>query len=145
MMLLYNSVKIFQALAILLYHAVSDFLLIVFWISEVSFKICYGNIRRILLAWLRRSCPEVFCKKGILRNFLKFTGKDLYKGLFFNKVAGLKLAQVFPVNFAKFLRAPFYTEHLWRLLLLINNWLVKNLKENNELKELIFVKSQEYA
>ena len=30
-----------------------------------------------------------FFKKGILRNFAKFTGKHLCQSLFFNKVAGL--------------------------------------------------------
>ena len=34
------------------------------------------------------SRPKVFCKKGALRNFVKFTGKHLYQRLFFNKVAG---------------------------------------------------------
>ena len=34
--------------------------------------------------------PEVFYKKGILRNFAKFTGKRLCQRLFFNKVAGLR-------------------------------------------------------
>ena len=29
----------------------------------------------------------MFCKKGILRNFAKFTGKHLCQSLFFNKVA----------------------------------------------------------
>ena len=38
----------------------------------------------------RSSRPEVFCKKGVLRNFTKFTGKHLYQSLFFNKVAGLR-------------------------------------------------------
>ena len=33
---------------------------------------------------------EVFCKKGVLRNFAKFTGKHLCQGLFFKKVAGLR-------------------------------------------------------
>ena len=33
--------------------------------------------------------PEVFCKKGVLRNFAKFTGKHLRQSLFFNKVADL--------------------------------------------------------
>ena len=57
--------------------------------------------------------PEVFCKKGVLRNFAKFTGKRLYQSLFFNKVAGLRRPAnllkkrlwhyCFPVNFAKFL------------------------------------------
>ena len=66
---------------------------------------------------------KVFCKKGVLRNFAKFTGKHLCYSLFFNKVAGLRvatllkketLAQCFPV---KFLRTTFYIEHLWWLLL----------------------------
>ena len=44
----------------------------------------------------------------------------------FNKVAGLRIAtllrkrlwhECFPVNFAKFLRIPFFIEHLWLLLL----------------------------
>ena len=38
----------------------------------------------------RSSRPEVFCRKGVLRNFAKFTGKHLCQSLFFNKVAGLR-------------------------------------------------------
>ena len=34
----------------------------------------------------RSSRPEVFCKKRVLRNFTKFTGKHLCQSLFFNKV-----------------------------------------------------------
>ena len=30
----------------------------------------------------------MFCQKGILRNFTKFTGKHLCQSLLFNKVAG---------------------------------------------------------
>ena len=37
---------------------------------------------------IRSSRPEVFCKKGVLRTFAKFTGKH---GFFFNKFAGLTL------------------------------------------------------
>ena len=40
----------------------------------------------------RSSRQEVFCKKGALRNFAKFTGKHLCQSLFFNKVAGLSSA-----------------------------------------------------
>ena len=74
----------------------------------------------------RSSRPEVFCKKGVLRNFAKFTGKHLCQSLFFNKVAGLRPATLlkkrlwhrcFPVNFTKFLRTPFIIEQLWWLLL----------------------------
>ena len=38
----------------------------------------------------RSSRPEVFCEKGVFRNFTKFTGKHLRQGLFFNKVAGFR-------------------------------------------------------
>ena len=38
---------------------------------------------------LQKQPPKVFCKKGVLRNFAKFTGKHLCQSLFFNKVAGL--------------------------------------------------------
>ena len=41
---------------------------------------------------IRSSRPEVFCKKGVLRNFAKFTRKHLCQNLFFNKVAGLRPA-----------------------------------------------------
>ena len=47
----------------------------------------------------RISCPEVFCKKNVLENFAKFTGKQLCN------------------NFVKFLRIPFFIEHLQWLLL----------------------------
>ena len=60
-------------------------------------------------------------KKSVLRNFARFTGKHLRYSVFFNKVAGLKVAglrpvtllkkrlwhRCFSVNFAKFLRTSF--------------------------------------
>ena len=39
----------------------------------------------------RSSRPKVFCKKDVLRNFEKFTGKGLCQSLFFNKVASLTM------------------------------------------------------
>ena len=36
----------------------------------------------------RSSSSEVFCEKGVLKNFEKLTGKHLCQSLFFNKVAG---------------------------------------------------------
>ena len=38
----------------------------------------------------RSSPSEVFFKKGVLRNFTKFTRKHLCQSLFFNKVACLR-------------------------------------------------------
>ena len=72
------------------------------------------------------SRSEVFNKKGILKNFAKFTRKYLCHSLFFNKGPGLRPVTLlkkrlwyrcFPVKFAKFLRTPFFTEHLRWLLL----------------------------
>ena len=39
----------------------------------------------------RSTRPEVLCKKGVLENFAKLTGKYLCQSLFFNKVAYLGL------------------------------------------------------
>ena len=59
------------------------------------------------------NCQEVFCKKGVLGNFARFTRKHQCLRLFFNKVAGLRDATLskkslsrscFLVNFEKFLK-----------------------------------------
>ena len=74
----------------------------------------------------RSSRPEVFYKKGVLRNFAKLTGKHLFQRLFFNKVVSVRPAillkkslwyMCFPLSFAKFQGAPIFTEHLRWLLL----------------------------
>ena len=60
-------------------------------------------------------------KKGVLKNFDKFTGKHLCSSFFFNKVTGRTLLKkrlqnrCFPVNFRNFLRTGFFTENLRRL------------------------------
>ena len=75
---------------------------------------------KLKVSSFRSSRPKVFCKKGVLRNFVKFTGKHLCQSHFFNKVALLKKRlrhRCFPVNFAKFLRTPFLQNTFGRLLL----------------------------
>ena len=47
-------------------------------------------------------------KKGVLKNFAKFTGKHLCQALWH---------RCFPVNFAKVFKNTFLTEHLWWLFL----------------------------
>ena len=48
----------------------------------------------------------------------------------------------FPVNFAKFLRTPFFTEHLWCLLLAVKNEVNGRLGngqvQNSEISEIFF-------
>ena len=39
----------------------------------------------LLVLYLRGRRPEVFCRKGVLRNFTKLTGKHLYQSIFFKK------------------------------------------------------------
>ena len=60
----------------------------------------------------RSSRPEVFCKKGVLRNFVKFAGKHLCQSLSFNKVA-----LVFSREFYNISKNFFFIEHLWWQLL----------------------------
>ena len=83
--------------------------------NSVSYESCAYDERKLFPEAVVRSCSV---KKVFLGNFAKFTGKHQCQSLFFNKVAGPTLSKkklwhrCFPVNFAKFLRAPFLTEHL---------------------------------
>ena len=66
----------------------------------------------------RSSHRRCSVKRGILRNFAKFTGKHLCQSLFFNKVAACNftqketLAQVFSCEFCEISKNTFSTEHL---------------------------------
>ena len=84
------------------------------------------------LSPFRSSLPVVFCKKGVFKNFTKFTGKHLCLSLFFNKNTIKTLLKnrlwhrCFPVSFAKFLRTPFLIEHPRWLLLTIEFTIQQN-------------------
>ena len=56
-----------------------------FYISLVLCLRCFT-----FLAINESSRPELFCKKGVLRKFAKFTGKHLCQSLFFDKIADLR-------------------------------------------------------
>ena len=66
------------------------------WSSFIFFKICStewvkcsgSNISKPPSGIGRSSRPEVFCRKGVLRNFAKFRRKHLCQSLFLNKVPG---------------------------------------------------------
>ena len=67
----------------------------------------------------------MYCKICVLKNFVKFTGKQLCQSLLFNKVAGLRpvtllkkrLWQMFSCEFREIFRNTFFIEHLRWLLL----------------------------
>ena len=96
----------------------------------------------------RTSHRKCSVKKGVIRNFTKFTGKYLCQRLFFNKIEGLRPATLFkkrlchrcfPLNIVKFLRTPFCIEHFWWLLLIIVPWL----SERKHLRMRILHKNQD--
>ena len=95
---------------------------------------------------VRSSHPEVFYRKGALRNFAKFTGKHLSQSLFFTKICRSEacnfiknetLAQTFSCEFCEISKNTFFTEHLqatasvWFCL----SKLEKLSSESEELKE----------
>ena len=69
-----------------------------------------------LYAIIRNSRRRWSVRKGVLRNFAKFTAKHLCQSIYFNKVSGLRFATLlkqrlwhmcFRMNLARFLRVPF--------------------------------------
>ena len=88
------------------------------WTNFVSAK--EQSSRRYLF---RSRHPRCSIRIGVLRNFTKFTRKHLCQSTFFYRPAILLKKRLwhkyFPVNFAKFLRTPFLTEHVWAIILFV--------------------------
>ena len=80
-------------------------------------SVCLSNFQSVLM-----SCSKAVDQRcSVKKVFLEFSQNSQEKHLcqsLFNKVAGLLKTRIehrcFPVNFAKFLRTPFFIEHLWR-------------------------------
>ena len=92
------------------WNNLSLFLVQILWLGYQRFI----NVIQLQVETSRSSYQRCSVKKGILRNFVKFTGRYLFQSLFFNKVAGLRL---FPLNFTKFPSRPFLQNTSGRLLL----------------------------
>ena len=64
--------------------------------------------------------PEVFCKKSVFKNFIKFTGNACARISFLIKLHACNfikketLAQVFSCEFFKIFKNTLFTEQLWR-------------------------------
>ena len=73
---------------------------------------------------------EVFYRKGVLKNFAKFTGKHLFRSLFFDKFAGLKPTQVCSWEFGEIFKNIFLLQHAseWLFLPRMINILTKMLQ-----------------
>ena len=65
-------------------------------------------------------------EKGVLRNFTKFTGKQLYQSLFLIKLQAFilkkTLARVFSCEFYEISKNNFFTEHLWTTASVYKLW-----------------------
>ena len=72
--------------------------------------------------FVQKQSPEVFCKKGVLKNFANFTGKHLCWSLLqtCNFVKKRLQHWCFPVKFAKFLRTFNLRNTCERLLLFVS-------------------------
>ena len=88
----------------------------------------FRGCRRRTLAWnwiwmndranKRSIRSQMFFKIGILKNFTIFTGKHLCWSVSLIKLQTFRLQhKCFPVKFVTFLKTPYFTEHLWWLLL----------------------------
>ena len=111
--------------------------------QDTRFREAVPIEKRVAIAF-RSSHQRCSMKKGILKNFTKFTGKHLCQSLFFNNVAGLRPATLFqrkllhscfPVNFAKFSRTFFLQNTSGQLILCFmefSDWeiLLQNFKKS---------------
>ena len=81
--------------------------------SSVSYDLLHNKEANNSKKYCQKQPQGLFYKKNVLKNFAKFTGKQLCQGLLFNKVAGLGVLKkkhgnmCFPVILTKFLRATF--------------------------------------
>ena len=75
---------------------------------DISLQFCTSYV--MMCSWDiatdKSSRPEMFCQKGILRNFANFTGKHLCQGFFVIKKA--TLPQVFSCKFCKIFKNSFF-------------------------------------
>ena len=95
----------------------------------------------------RSSHRRCSVRKGVLRYFAKFIGKNQCQSLFFNKVAGLKsatllketLAQMFSCEFCKIFRNTFCTEDLWATASIFDQVYCFVAKRQTDLKLLLII------
>ena len=110
--------------------------------TELTSENIFTYLQNFRLLKYRSSHQKCSVRKGVLRNFAKFTWKHLCQSLFLNKVAGLRLATLlkkrishrcFHENFAKFLRTTTFFHRIPLAATLANNNTQMN--NNNNTKD----------
>ena len=87
--------------------------ILIYYICNFYKSLYDMNMLRLNLC---RSCRQrCSVRKGVLRNFTKFTGRHLRQSLYFNKdfIKIETLAQVFSCEFCKISKNIFFTEYVW--------------------------------
>ena len=90
------------------------------WKNFILFCSDFINVMKVSHRKARSSRPEVFFKKGVLRNSAKFTGNHLRQSLFLiklqvsacNFIKKEAVAQVFSSGFYEITKNTFFSEHL---------------------------------
>ena len=90
---------------------------------------------------VRSSHPEVFCKKGVLKNFAKFTG------LACNFIKKETLTQVLSCEFCEISENTFFTEHIQMTASFLHGecllWNARKLKRFDEITRIIYKTAHE--
>ena len=78
-------------------------------LNEITNSYCV----KVIFVKFRNSHRRCSIKKGVFKNFSKFTGKHLCQSLFFNEVFLIKnQVQMFSCEFCQISKYIFFTEHL---------------------------------
>ena len=114
-------------------------------VHNIFISMIFHKLRQYsCLPRIRSSRQEVFCKKGIFKNFANSQENTCVRVHSLRPATLLKRRlwhSCFPANFAKFLRTPFLVEHLWLLLLsikFVNSWSKNTCYRCNEITTLVF-------
>ena len=108
--------------------SIFNYFFIKLYYSSCSTFISSLNFQHCCFSFTEAATRGVLYKKGVLKNFAKFTGKHLCQSLFLiesQAPPGTLLKRrlwhrCFPLNFAKFLRIPFLQNTSERLPLQLN-------------------------
>ena len=84
-------------------------------LKNINERLVLKKMLNILLICSRSSHLRCSVRKGVVRNFAKFTGKHLCQSLFFNKISFIKkvtLTQVCSCEFCEISKNTLFTDHL---------------------------------
>ena len=136
-----------------IYHSLSfnNFLFINFW-EHFSQNICEHllaeNLQEFLLSsFVQKQPQEVSCKRGVLKNFVNFTGKHFCLSLFLIKLQACNFVKKrlqhssFPVQLDKFLKTSLLKSICERLFLFVVSLQAYNFHYRNLDKLQTFVKN----